>query len=47
MYHHPSVPLVPNIMGTHRYKTTELLPIQAEMLLLNNDFGIKSKKVAP
>lgn len=44
MYHHPQVPRVPNIMGTHRYKTTEMLPIQAQMTLENNDFGITSRK---
>lgn len=43
MYHHPQVPRVPNIMGTHRYKTTEMLPLQAQMTLENNDFGIASR----
>lgn len=44
MYHHPVVTKVPNIMGTHRYLTTEMLPIQAQLELENNDFGIKSRK---
>lgn len=43
MYHHPQVPRVPNIMGTHRYLSTEMLPIQGKMELLNNDFGITSR----
>lgn len=43
-YRNPVVDKVPNIMGTHRYKTTELLPIQAQMKLMNNDFGIESRK---
>lgn len=42
-YHNPYVPKVPNIMGTQRYKTTEMLPLQAQMKLVNNDFGIESR----
>lgn len=43
MYHHPQVPRVPNIMGTHRYLTTEMLPVQGQMTFENNDFGIASR----
>ena len=39
-YRHPVVDKVPNIMGTHRYLTTEMLPVQAQLRLINNDFGI-------
>jgi hypothetical protein len=27
-------------MGTHRYLSTEMLPVQAQLRLINNDFGI-------
>lgn len=40
MYRNPLTPLVPNIMGTHRYLTQSLLPVQGQMLLEDNDFGI-------
>lgn len=40
MYRNPITPLVPNIMGTHRYKTVSVLPVQGQMLLRDNDFGI-------
>lgn len=39
-YRHHQVDKVPNIMGTHRYLTTEMLPVQAQLRLINNDFGI-------
>lgn len=38
-YRNPYTPLTPNIMGTSRYLTTELLPVQGEFLISNNDFG--------
>ena len=40
VYRNPLTPLTPNIMGTSRYETIELLPIQGRMELTNNDFGI-------
>jgi len=40
VYRNPNTPLIPNIMGTSRYLTTEVLPVQGGMTLLNNDFGI-------
>lgn len=40
MYRNPLTPLVPNIMGTHRYLTESLLPVQGQMLLEGDDFGI-------
>lgn len=40
MYRNPLTPLTPNIMGTHRYLTESLLPVQGQMLLIGNDFGI-------
>ena len=40
MYRNPLTPLVPNIMGTHRYLTESLLPIQGQLRLEENDFGI-------
>lgn len=40
MYRNPLTPLTPNIMGTHRYLTESLLPVQGQMLLVGNDFGI-------
>lgn len=42
-YRHPQVDRVPNIMGTHRYLTTEMLPVQAQLKLINNDFGIDAR----
>ncbi len=38
-YRNPLQPLVPNIMGTSRFLTTELTPVQGEMLLTNAEFG--------
>lgn len=40
MYRNPLTPLTPNIMGTHRYLTESLLPVQGQMILKGNDFGI-------
>ena len=40
MYRNPLTPLTPNIMGTHRYLTESLLPVQGQMILTGNDFGI-------
>jgi hypothetical protein len=40
IYRNPLTPLTPNIMGTSRYETIELLPIQGKMTLTNNSFGI-------
>lgn len=42
-YRHHQVDKVPNIMGTHRYLTTEMLPVQAQLKLINNDFGIDKR----
>jgi hypothetical protein len=27
-------------MGTHRYRTESLLPVQGQMILKDNDFGV-------
>jgi hypothetical protein len=43
-YRHPQVDRVPNIMGTHRYLSTEMLPVQARMEFVNNDFGIDARE---
>ena len=43
-YRHHQVDKVPNIMGTHRYLTTEMLPVQAQLKLINNDFGIEPRE---
>jgi len=40
VYRNPNTPLTPNIMGTSRYLTTEVLPVQGSLSLQNNDFGI-------
>ena len=40
-YRDPNNPLVPNIMATSRYLTTELLPVQGQFKLKNYDFGRK------
>lgn len=42
-YRNPNQALVPNIMGTSRYLTTEVLPIQGEFLVKDGDFGRKTK----
>lgn len=38
-YRNPLTPLTPNLMGTNRFLTTELTPVQGEMRLLNSEFG--------
>jgi hypothetical protein len=43
-YRHHQVDKVPNIMGTHRYLSTEMLPVQAQLRLINNDFGIDPRE---
>lgn len=39
IYRNPITPLIPNVMGTSRYLTTEVLPVQGEFKLTNNTFG--------
>jgi hypothetical protein len=46
-YRHPQVDRVPNIMATHRYLSTELLPVQAQLGFINNEFGIDSRMPKP
>lgn len=41
IYRNPFTPLTPNVMGTSRYLTTELLPVQGEFLITNATFGRK------
>ncbi|MMZ42314.1 hypothetical protein D1872_38350 [compost metagenome] len=41
-YKNPMTPLTPNIMGTSRFLTTHVLPVQGEFLLTNSDFGRKT-----
>lgn len=38
-YRNPITPNILNIMGTSRYITTEVLPVQGRMELLNSEFG--------
>lgn len=38
-YRNPLTPLTPNLMGTNRFLTTELTPVQGEMRLKNSEFG--------
>jgi hypothetical protein len=40
IYRNANTPLTPNIMGTSRYETIELLPIQGKMNITDNEFGI-------
>lgn len=42
IYRNPNTPLTPNIMGTSRYLTTELLPVQGEFIVKNAEFGRKT-----
>lgn len=42
LYRNPLTPTVPNIMGTSRYLTKEVLPVQGEFIIKNNDFGRKT-----
>lgn len=39
IYRNPFTPLTPNVMGTSRYLTTEVLPVQGEFNITDNDFG--------
>lgn len=39
-YRNPNTPLIPNVMATSRYLTTELLPVQGAFNLTNNEFGL-------
>jgi hypothetical protein len=41
IYRNPLTPLTPNVMGTSRYLTTELLPVQGKFALTNNTFALK------
>jgi hypothetical protein len=34
-------------MATHRYLSTELLPVQAQLGFINNEFGIDSRMPKP
>ncbi len=38
IYRNPFTPLTPNVMGTSRHLTTEVLPLQGEFSLTNNGF---------
>lgn len=38
-YRNPLTPLTPNVMGTSRYLTTHVLPVQGEFLFKNDTFG--------
>lgn len=40
IYRNPLTPLTPNVMGTSRYLTTSVLPVQGELQLTKNTFGI-------
>lgn len=44
-YRNPLTPLTPNLMGTNRFLTTELTPVQGEMRLKNADFGRITEQV--
>lgn len=46
-YRNPNTPLTPNIMGTSRYLTKSLLPVQGEFRLEDNLFGSKPKEPEP
>lgn len=39
-YRSPFTPLTPNVMGTSRFLTTEVLPIQGEFHILDNGFAL-------
>ena len=43
IYQNPFTPLVPNVMGTSRHLTTEVLPVQGEFLVTDVDHGYKKK----
>ena len=42
-YRNSQTPNIPNIMGTHRHKTIEVLPIQGQLKLQGVDFGIEAR----
>ncbi|MDD3172134.1 MAG: hypothetical protein PHF63_00445 [Herbinix sp.] len=39
-YRNPNAQNIPNVMGTSRYLTTEILPVQGELVLTNTGFGM-------
>lgn len=39
-YRNPFTPLTPNVMGTSRFLTTEVLPVQGEFHILDNGFAL-------
>lgn len=41
-YRNPITPLTPNVMGTSRFITTEVLPIQGEFHIVDNMFALKT-----
>ena len=41
-YRNPLTPLTPNVMGTSRFITTEVLPVQGEFHILDNQFALKN-----
>jgi hypothetical protein len=41
IYRNPFTPLTPNVMGTSRYLTTDVLPVQGDFVLENNGFGLQ------
>jgi hypothetical protein len=45
VYRNPFTPLTPNVMGTSRYLTTEVLPVQGEFTITNNGFGRQTPSV--
>lgn len=42
VYRNKLTPLIPNVMGTSRYITTEVLPVQGEFHILDNMFALKN-----
>jgi len=40
-YRNALTPLTPNVMGTSRYITTEVLPVQGEFHVMDNQFALK------
>lgn len=40
-YRNANTPLIPNIMGTSRFITTEVLPLQGEFHILEDEFALK------
>jgi len=45
-YRNALTPLTPNIMGTSRYITTHVLPVQGEFHILENQFALKDPNAA-